>query len=71
MTQQERIMHTIRELNSTVHTADVTNFLRLIRAAGRRGGRGGSGGTRIWEGATSSQDRTLGAAPASSPTTSS
>eukprot|EP00959_Pyramimonas_sp_CCMP1952_P123914 2590657-Pyramimonas_sp.AAC.1 len=43
MTKQELIMHTTRELNSTVHTADVTNFSRQIRAAGRRGERGGSG----------------------------
>eukprot|EP00959_Pyramimonas_sp_CCMP1952_P289173 6047723-Pyramimonas_sp.AAC.1 len=43
MTKQERIIHTTRELNSTVHIADVTIFLRLIRAAGRRGGMGGSG----------------------------
>eukprot|EP00959_Pyramimonas_sp_CCMP1952_P287285 6008245-Pyramimonas_sp.AAC.1 len=52
MTKQERIMHTTRELNSTAHTADVTNCLRLIRAAGRRVGRGGSGSARKWDGAT-------------------
>eukprot|EP00959_Pyramimonas_sp_CCMP1952_P245163 5123997-Pyramimonas_sp.AAC.1 len=66
MTKQERIIHTTRELNSTVHTANVPNFLRLTGAPGKRVGRGGSGSARKWDGATASQDRTLGAAPASS-----
>eukprot|EP00959_Pyramimonas_sp_CCMP1952_P316124 6616456-Pyramimonas_sp.AAC.1 len=52
MTKQERIMHTTRELNSTVQTADVIISLRLVRAAGRRGGRGGPGSARKWDGAT-------------------
>eukprot|EP00959_Pyramimonas_sp_CCMP1952_P209896 4391645-Pyramimonas_sp.AAC.1 len=71
MTMQERTVRATRELNNTAHTADVTNFLRLIRAAGRGVERGGSVSTRKWGEATASQDRTLGAAPAFGPAASS
>eukprot|EP00959_Pyramimonas_sp_CCMP1952_P026535 556575-Pyramimonas_sp.AAC.1 len=71
MTTQERTVRATRELNNTVRAADVANILRLIRAARKGVGRGGSVSTRKWGGATASQDRTPGAAPASSPAASS
>eukprot|EP00959_Pyramimonas_sp_CCMP1952_P310227 6492784-Pyramimonas_sp.AAC.1 len=68
MTKQERIVHTMKELHSAVHTADVTTALQMIRAAGRQREGEGARSTHVREGATSSQDRALGATPAPSPT---
>eukprot|EP00959_Pyramimonas_sp_CCMP1952_P152873 3198339-Pyramimonas_sp.AAC.1 len=44
MTMQERTVRATRELNNTMHAADVTNFLQLIRAH-----RAGSGERRVSE----------------------